>query len=798
MTEPIAKTSCFTVFAAVLVSAGVVGAQFIGPQTAARPHSTEAAPVGPIPYMGSSSCRECHEGFYQKWATSHHGLAMQPYTDELASKELTPPTGEIEILGARYLVEINKGEGWVLERDPSGEKKYPIAHAMGGKNVYYFLTPLERGRLQVLPLAFDVRHKRWIDTTGSAVRHFGDQRDEPLDWRDPALTFNTSCHSCHVSQLSTNYDLETDTYHTEWTEPGINCETCHGSAVEHVKLFRSLPKEESPSDIRILSTRKFSVEQMNALCAPCHAKMAPLSSSFPPGSPFFDHFDLITLEDDDFHPDGRDLGENYTLTSWLMSPCVKSGELSCMHCHTSSGRMRFTGSESNNLCLPCHEERVRNATEHTHHPADSPGNLCISCHMPSTDFARMRRSDHSMRPPMPSASMAFGSPNACNLCHSDKDAAWADKLVREWRTRDYQAPVLQLGHWISAARQDDWKQLPEMLAYLGNEDRDEIFANSLVRLLRGCEDPRKWPAVLNALQDRSPLIRGSAAESLQGYLTQTSVRALLDATRDPVRLVRVRAAASLAGIPEDRLQDSDRESLSRATKEYLDILHARSDDSLSHYNLGNHHARKGEFERAIECYETALRFQPDSIPPMVNASIAYNQIGANDKAEAILRRALAEDPTNSAANLNLGLLLGELGRLSEAERAFRAAFASDPKSAVAAYNLAVLVSSDRPDEAISWCETARTLAPDEPKYTVTLAFYFRRNGQIAQAISTLRGATAASVPYPDAYTLLGQILEEAGQHGEAAEVYRAAIANDQLPSEVRSMFRVRLESMKGP
>src|SRR5690349_22286822 len=31
-------------------------------------------------YAGSSSCRECHAHFYELWAPSHHGLAMQPYT----------------------------------------------------------------------------------------------------------------------------------------------------------------------------------------------------------------------------------------------------------------------------------------------------------------------------------------------------------------------------------------------------------------------------------------------------------------------------------------------------------------------------------------------------------------------------------------------------------------------------------------------------------------------------------------------------------------------------------------------
>lgn len=760
--------------------------------------TTNSASVKHDSFAGSTSCRSCHETFYEKWATSHHGLAMQPYTDALAVSQLTPPTGEMEIQGTRYLPQIRAGEGWVLAKGPTGEAKYPIVHVMGGKNVFYFLTPLDKGRLQVLPVAYDLRGKHWFDTTASAVRHFGDQRDRPLDWKDPALTFNTSCYSCHVSQLATNYDFETDTYHTVWTEPGINCETCHGSAAEHVKLFESLPKGQTPDNIQILSTKKFSVTQMNALCAPCHAKMSPLSTSFPPGSPYFDYFDLITLEDEDFYPDGRDLGENYTMTSWMMSPCVKGGELSCMHCHTSSGRMRHTGMDSNNLCLPCHEERVKNATAHTHHTQGSTGNLCISCHMPTTDFARMRRSDHSMRPPMPSATLAFGSPNACNICHVDKDVAWADKYVREWRPRDYQALVLHLGSLIDAARKGDWTRLNEMLDYVGSENHDVVFANSFVRLLRGFEDSRKWPSVLKSMKDSSPLIRASAAESLDGYLTPASIRALLDATHDEFRLVRVRAAAVLAAVPGELIGSGDRESLDKSMKEYLTVLHARPDDSLSHYNLGNYYMDKKQYDQAIQSYETAIHFQPESLPPRVNASLVYNLVGRNDKAEECLRAALKLDPENAAANLNLGLLLGEMGRPEEAETALKMAFKSDPKSAVAAFNLGVLAAKDqRLDEAIDWCQTAYNLRPNEPKYAVSLAHYLHQVGLNEKAISTLREITEKKVAYPDAYALLGNILESLGQKKEALIVFQSASENEMLPEDARTFFASRVKGL-GP
>lgn len=104
-------------------------------------------------FAGSRSCRECHERFYQLWSTSYHGLAMQPYSEALAKEKLTPQKEDLAIGAFRYRAEIGEGQGWLLETGPDGTKKYPMEHVLGGKNVFYFLTPLEKGRLQTLPVA---------------------------------------------------------------------------------------------------------------------------------------------------------------------------------------------------------------------------------------------------------------------------------------------------------------------------------------------------------------------------------------------------------------------------------------------------------------------------------------------------------------------------------------------------------------------------------------------------------------------------------------------------------------------
>ena len=549
-----------------------------GPRMVDAANTPVAAAHSPA-YVGSKSCAECHERFYGLWSTSFHGLAMQPYTETLAKEKLTRQKDDVVIGKLRYRAEIGAGGGYVLETEADGKgKKYRIEYALGGKNVYYFLTPLDKGRLQTLPVAYDVRKKEWFDTALSGLRHFPDQQagETPVGWQEYPYTFNTSCYGCHVSQLATNYDLKTDSYSTTWNEPGINCETCHGPSEPHNMAMRQLPKGEKPANdaaLKLIRTKSFTPAQHNDACNSCHSKAMPLTAGYRTPERFFDHFDLVTLENTDFYPDGRDLGENYTQTSWRMSPCAAAGKIHCVTCHTSSGRYRFKKEKFNNACLPCHEERVKNVAAHSHHRSESEASRCISCHMPKTDFARMQRTDHSMLPPTPATTLAYQSPNACNVCHQDKDAAWADKLVRQWHKNDYQAPVLKRAALIAAARKRDWAKLPEMLAYLNNPKSNEIFVTALIRLLAHCDEPAKVPALRKALFDPSPLVRGAAVEGLGQSPSLEVLQEIAAATGDDYRLVRVRAAAALAQFPNMKPQGKAKAQLEKATDEYLATPH---------------------------------------------------------------------------------------------------------------------------------------------------------------------------------------------------------------------------------
>ena len=49
-----------------------------------------------------------------------------------------------------------------------------------------------------------------------------------------------------------------------------------------------------------------------------------------------------------------------------------------------------------------------------------------------------------MLPPSPAATIKFGSPNACNSCHKDKDAAWAERGIDALRQQGFGAAELSV------------------------------------------------------------------------------------------------------------------------------------------------------------------------------------------------------------------------------------------------------------------------------------------------------------------------------------------------------------------
>ncbi|MBN2344263.1 MAG: tetratricopeptide repeat protein [Deltaproteobacteria bacterium] len=758
---------------------------------------TDAAPIAEKTdspeYAGAKSCRPCHEKFYQLWATSFHGTAMQIYSEAFARQHLHFNHASIQVGDSRFTATPSG----VLEKRKTAEKqRHLIKYVLGGKYVYYFLTPLERGRLQVLPIGFDTIDRKWIAISDSGV-HTTSREETPIHWRSPVFTFNTSCYGCHVSQIETNYSAKTDTYHTTWNEPGINCETCHGPCGEHVRVCNAAARAGAvPDDFRIVrGGRGFSKAQNNHACLSCHSKLIPLNSAFQPGNDLFDHFDVVLLESDDYYPDGRDKRENYTFASWGMSACAATGQLDCLHCHTSSGRFKHRESPDKS-CAPCHQKKLESIASHSHHTAGDSAPGCVDCHMPTTTFTRMHRSDHSMRPPSPAATAAFDSPNACTQCHTTASAGWADAIVRGWHGDRRSDEMLEAATHIQNARTQQWSEIGDTLDWIGRHPDEEIFVSSLLRLLAPSASPELIPVARLLLRSKSPLIRASAIQSLQAQVEGPIIPILCRMLEDPSALVRVRSAEALASVPDSNIPFEYRRTLADVIRTHIDALYARTDHAASQWELGNLLLSQRDYAEAIQAFSAVLRMHPQDIYAWIHLALSQHEAGQSASAEKSLERALSISPDNEAALLNMALLKGEQNNVNAAIAYFERALSSHPDSDQAAYNLCILYAPLNWSKARQYCETALRIQPDAPEYAYTFAFYLADHNQPRRAMEILEEIIRKEPDHIGVYALLGTLYSKRNDLENAGRVFQAAAQNPHFSPEQQRKYRQQAQAMQ--
>ena len=255
----------------------------------------------------------------------------------------------------------------------------------------------------------------------------------------------------------------------------------------------------------------------------------------------------------------------------------------------------------------------------------------------------------------------------------------------------------------------------------------------------------------------------------------------------------MRAAAALGAVDLATVPEPSRAALVAARAELERSLLARPDDFASQYNLGNLHLERGDPAAAGDRYRKALALRPDHVASLVNLSMAEARLGRLDEAEAALREAIRVQPREASAHFNLGLLLAERQRPTEARDALRRSLDLDPRNAAAAYNLAVLVA-ESPKEAASLAGRAAGIAPQDPRYAFTQAFYLEKAGDAAGAERVLRALVARHPGYRDGWAFLGALLEGQGRSAEAADVYRRAAETAALSATDRAAFAARAQA----
>ena len=201
---------------------------------------------------------------------------------------------------------------------------------------------------------------------------------------------------------------------------------------------------------------------------------------------------------------------------------------------------------------------------------------------------------------------------------------------------------------------------------------------------------------------------------------------------------------------------------------------------------------------AVHQFEIAYKLEPRAIGPMVNAAIAYSNLGQNDKAEECLRRALKVEPANAAANFNLGLLLGEEGRCEEAEQALRAAL----KSRSADGRRGLQPGRDPGEEGRGRGgrvvpEGAGDAARATPSTPTPWRSSSGRKGTWRGQWTPCERRSSVIPPSWTRICCLAEIYEETRDLKAAEALYREALGKEGLSQEDRAVLRVKLRGLSG-
>ncbi len=421
-------------------------------------------------YVGSDSCKQCHNKKHKAVHGSSHSKIFKKYTDDsqiLADFKNKPDFVKFD----KKDIDVIVGYQWeqVFAREIDGVM-YPFP-------------------------------AKWMNLTKEWIPY------KTKTWKQTPLT--QKCDGCHTTGL----DVKTG----EFKEYGVSCESCHGPASRHVQnksMLKNIEcnichnsnslKDQLENEVDIVVSIK------SAVCGQCHSRgvenqinthQTEVQFNFPveylPGQTISKNFKPTTLKTDkkgknwwgngvsknrhqeyaDFAKSGHAKSLKNLRTKRREScgdepndTCLKchSGDyivakrhkdkkgnkkeiilptidnaqddITCVVCHNSH-TVGEKEKKATSMCIECHTKDTKTLKEYDkHYPCPTSKVTCVDCHMPKivkTGGTFSLRS-HAFKIIPPEATVKYGMPNSCQngSCHTDKSTQWAiDEYIKFYKNR---------------------------------------------------------------------------------------------------------------------------------------------------------------------------------------------------------------------------------------------------------------------------------------------------------------------------------------------------------------------------
>jgi predicted CXXCH cytochrome family protein len=438
-------------------------------------------------YVGAEVCGTCHTQIYPEWQRSPHAnMTRNPAGDTVVGdfddgSWMLPPEARRPDIDQQPAAKMYESDGnYVMAlRHPVSNEYVPfeIEHVVGYQYRQVYVTRETGGVLRRLPLQWSTRRQEFFPYWNLQEGSTPTLDDLWAQMRSQNSAWNLFCARCHTTHLTVNDKNAAHTRaDTEWVDPGIACEACHGPGSLHTQYFESNYVNRLAAYLNstlrgkpvayVANARKLEKGPAMSVCARCHGSDILLGSTdiyriYEPGysregrtndlSSYFQQTPLTpgrTIPTVEVYADGEPKGIGMLFRSMIESSCYREAEIRCYSCHNPHDNKReavpgilLPSAVSNDYCTSCHENIQADAENHTRHTTGTEGSFCYDCHMPktltklATGVLETTRTHKMSTIPSPANSIRHGtdgSPNACNLCHDDQTPEWAAGFVDEW------------------------------------------------------------------------------------------------------------------------------------------------------------------------------------------------------------------------------------------------------------------------------------------------------------------------------------------------------------------------------
>ena len=633
-------------------------------------------------YIGAEACGACHEQQWQNWQGSHHQLATAEATSSTVLGDFEGSEIQYNNILSRF---TKRGDNYYVTTDNAeGElEEFRITHTFGWDPLQQYLISFEDGRKQALNLAWDSRPEseggqRWFNLYPEDDIEAGDL----LHWTAFPFTWNTSCASCHSTNLQKNYDIASNSFDTTWSEINVACEACHGEGSEHLDWSQSrgasienagfpwsletaggwaFTESGSPIASRIGAEGSLSAEGSSSaasasfaagapfeqqVCAQCHSLRTELQPFM--GS-YHDSFQLSAVAEPLYHIDGQIREEVFVMGSFAQSRMHDMG-VTCSNCHDPHSLKLL--AEPNQVCAQCHLPTRYNTPEHHFHELETAGAICVDCHMPASNFMVIdARRDHNIRIPRPDLSEEMNTPNACNQCHTDQSVEWAADHFENWWP-DIGAHYSQ---YLVPSEQSETTRLSRLFSVLSEPDTNSIARYRVLQEVAQSDSPSAYNAIRRYSRSSSTIERQGAIEALAAFPLEQSKVNLFPLLNDEFLSVRLAATRQLATLDINELNQDEQARLNQAITETENIMRSQLDSPGNAMQLSNLYSALGDTDQALRAVEQALVIATDWMPALINQAALLSSVGDEDAARASLRRAISANPDQGAPYYSLGL-----------------------------------------------------------------------------------------------------------------------------------------------